>query len=296
MTVAGVPVASDVRAAYFRYMATAGLELRWPILFSTASATHVLEPVAQIFARPDAPYTSTLGIPNEDAQSMVFDATTLFERDKFSGYDRIEGGVRANLGLRYSGTFGNGWTAHGIVGQSYQIAGLNPYGAPDLVNAGAFSGLETARSDYVGLIGIASPGGLAASAGARLDETTLEVRRVDLRAGAPIGPVSVSSSYAFIQKQALYGYPIDRHQVTLSASAKVHKNWSVFGSGTYDIIAGTLLTDSIGFAYDDECFTFVFTASQSRDTTGTSTSNSFGFNLSLRTIGDFGQSTSSYGL
>ena len=27
-------------------------------------------------------------LPNEDAQSMVFDATTLFERDKFSGFDR----------------------------------------------------------------------------------------------------------------------------------------------------------------------------------------------------------------
>ena len=56
---------------------------------------------------------TTLGIPNEDAQSFVFDATTLFERDKFSGYDRIEGGTRANIGLRYTGTFDNGWTANG---------------------------------------------------------------------------------------------------------------------------------------------------------------------------------------
>lgn len=295
-TIGGAPVASSLRSTYWRYMATAGLEARWPLLLSTANSRHVIEPVAQLFARPDAPYAATLGIPNEDAQSMVFDAATLFERDKFSGYDLIEGGVRANLGFRYSGSLASGWTAHAVAGQSFQIAGLNPFGAPNLVNAGAYSGLETASSDYVGLVGLTSPAGLSLSTGARLDETTLELRRLDLRAGATVGPVTVSTGYAFIQKQPLYGYPADRHQVTVGATARVHENWRLFGSGTYDFVAGTLLQDSIGFAYDDECFSFALTASQSRNATGTTTTNSFGFNLSLRTIGDFGQSTNGLGL
>ena len=56
-----------------------------------------LEPMAQVFARPDEQYIGELGIPNEDAQSFVFDAVArLFERDKFSGYDRMEGGTRVN--------------------------------------------------------------------------------------------------------------------------------------------------------------------------------------------------------
>ena len=295
-TIGGVPVASDIRNAYFRSMATAGLEARWPILFTAGSTSHVLEPVGQIFARPDAQYTSTLGIPNEDAQSMVFDATTLFERDKFSGYDRLEGGVRANVGLRYSGSFWNGWTAHAVGGQSFHIGGLNPFGTPDLVNAGAYSGLETTSSDYVGLVGVTGPTGVSLSAGGRFDETTFEMRRVDVRAGASLGPVSVSSSYAFIQKQPLYGYADDRHQLTVSATAKVHEYWRVFGSGTYDFQASQLLQNSIGFAYDDECFSFSLTASQSRNTAGTATSTSFGVNFSLRTIGDFGSNTSGFGL
>ena len=294
-TVGGVPVASDIRAAYLRYMATAGLEARWPILFSTGDSTHVFEPVGQIFARPDAPFRTTLGIPNEDAQSMVFDATTLFERDKFSGYDALEGGVRANVGFRYSGSFSNGWTAHATAGQSFHIAGLNSFGAPDLVNAGAYSGLESAASDYVGLVGLTSPNGLSFSAGGRFDETTLETRRIDARAGATLGPVSVAASYAYIQKQPLYGYPDDRHQVTLSTSARVHEYWRVFGSGTYDFQQNQLLQNSIGFAYDDECFSFSLTAAQSRDTAG-NTATSIGFNFSLRTIGDFGQTSSGLGL
>src|SRR5690606_23113025 len=134
-------------------MATAGMEARWPLLFSTSGSTHVIEPMGQIFARPDEPHGSTLGIPNEDAQSMVFDATNLFERDKFSGYDRIEGGVRANLGVRYSGAFDNGWSSNALFGQSFHLAGENPYAQTDLVHAGAYSGLETDRSDYVGAVG-----------------------------------------------------------------------------------------------------------------------------------------------
>jgi LPS-assembly protein len=285
-TVGGVPVPSNLQPAYLRYMATAGLEARWPIVFATQNSSHVFEPMAQIFVRPDEPFATTLGIPNEDAQSMVFDATTLFDRDKFSGRDRLEGGTRANLGIRYSGVFPNGWSANAIVGQSFHLAGLNSYGTPDFVNAGAFSGLETARSDYVGMVGILSPRGTSASVGARLDETTLAVRRVDVRAGTRAGPVSVSGSYSYIQAQPLYGYPTDRHQVTASASAQVHEYWRVFGAATYDFMSNRLLRNSIGFAYDDECFTFVFTAAQSRNSTTGAVSNSFGLQLSFRTLGD----------
>src|SRR5690606_31818091 len=116
------------------------------------------------------------GVPNEDAQSFVFDASNLFERDKWSGYDRIEGGTRANLGIRYSGTFASGWTADALVGQSYHIAGLNSFATPDLVHAGAESGLETDVSDFVAMVGVSSPdGAISASVGGRFDEETLEV-------------------------------------------------------------------------------------------------------------------------
>lgn len=286
-TIGGVPVATDIRSTYVRYMATAGLEARWPIMFATQNSSHVFEPVGQVFARPDEPFATTLGIPNEDAQSMVFDATTLFERDKFSGRDRMEGGIRANVGLRYSGIFANGWTANALIGQSFHLAGLNSYGTPDLVNAGAFSGLETARSDYVGMVGVMAPNGTMASVGARIDETTFDLRRIDVRAGARVGDVSVSGSYAFVQAQPLYGYATNRHQITGSASARIHEYWRVFGSATYDFVANTLLKNSIGFAYDDECFTFVFSAVQDRNANTGAVSNSFGLRFSFRTIGDF---------
>ncbi|OWK20523.1 hypothetical protein AJ88_29705 [Mesorhizobium amorphae CCBAU 01583] len=114
-------VDDNMRTSLARYMATAGLEMRWPVLFSMPSSSHIVEPMAQVFVRPNEQYVGGLAVPNEDAQSFVFDATTLFERDKFSGYDRVEGGTRANVGFRYSGAYDNGWSTNAIFGQSYQL-------------------------------------------------------------------------------------------------------------------------------------------------------------------------------
>ncbi|TPL93137.1 LPS-assembly protein LptD [Mesorhizobium sp. B2-3-10] len=282
----------DMRSSFARYMATAGLEMSWPLLFSLASgSSHVVEPMAQVFLRPNEQYVGGLSIPNEDAQSMVFDATTLFERDKFSGYDRIEGGSRANVGLRYSGSYINGWGTNAIFGQSYQIGGENSFAAPDLVNVGANSGLETTKSDYVGLFGITSPNGFAASVSGRFDEQSFEIRRAELKAAYSGLPVSLSAKYAFIQAQPLYGFTTDRHEVTLGASTHLAENWRVFGTGTYDLQEGLLVKDGVGFAYNDSCFTYLMTYAQSRDLNTREVTQSIGFNLSFRTLGDFGSSS-----
>lgn len=291
---------ADMRSSFARYMATAGLELRWPVLFSAIGSSHIVEPMAQLFVRPNEQYVGGLAVPNEDAQSFVFDASTLFERDKFSGYDRIEGGTRANVGIRYSGSYDNGWTTNAIFGQSYQLDGVNSFASYDLVNAGAESGLETATSDFVGLIGAASPSGFSASLSGRFDEQTLETRRAEVKlAYSGASPISISAQYAFIQKQDLYGLPYDRQEVTLGGSARLNQNWRVFGSGTYDLQTNLLTNRGIGFAYDDECFTYMMSFSQSQSADPITKvrgerTQSIGFNLSFRTIGDFGTSTSTF--
>lgn len=286
-------VQNDFRSSFARYMATAGLELRWPVLFSSVGSSHVIEPVAQLFVRPDEQYVGGLAIPNEDAQSFVFDASSLFERDKFSGYDRIEGGTRANLGMRYSGSYDNGWTTNALFGQSYHLAGRNSFASPDLVNAGAASGLETDRSDYVGLVGLASPTGFSTSLSGRFDEQSFEVRRAEVKVALPVGPLSLSARYAFIQKQPLYGFDEDRREVTFGGSARLDENWRLFGSGTYDLTKNIMTSKGLGFAYSDECFTYLMTFSETQNRTTREVSQNIGFNLSFRTLGDFGSATNS---
>ncbi|CDX41300.1 Organic solvent tolerance protein [Mesorhizobium sp. SOD10] len=287
-----IDTTADMRSSLARYMATLGLEARWPLLFSMASSSHVLEPTAQVFVRPNEQYVGGLAVPNEDAQSFVFDATTLFERDKFSGYDRIEGGTRANVGFRYSGAYDNGWATNAIFGQSYQLAGENSFAAPDLVNVGAESGLDKRSSDYVGLVGFNSPSGFSGSLSGRFDEQTWEVRRAEVKAAYSSLPISLSAKYAFIEAQPLYGFATDRHELTLGASTHLAQNWRLFGTGTYDFQTNVLVKDGVGFAYNDSCFTYIMTYSQTRDTVTKEVSQNIGFNLSFRTLGDFGSSTS----
>lgn len=280
-----------IRSEAMKAMATAGLDVRWPILFSTTSATHILEPVAQIFARNDERFAGEL--PNEDAQSLVFDAASLLERDKFSGWDRMEGGTRANLALRYSGTFANGWSANALFGQSYHLAGENPYASPDLVAVGAYSGLETDTSDYVAAASLSNGAGLTLGIRGRFDEETFETRRGEAGVAFSRKPLSGALRYAFIQKQPQYGFNTDRHEVTGAASINFNDNWRAFGSTTYDIENKYTPRMSLGIGYDDSCTIYTVTYSETRTlSTKDDPTKSIGFFLSFRTLGDIGTSRS----
>jgi LPS-assembly protein len=134
-----------------RTMPTVGLEYRFPFMGVEAWGTQTFEPIAQVIVRPNE--TSIGKLPNEDAQSLIFDDTNLFRTDKFSGWDRVEGGGRANVGAQYTAQFNQGGTVNALFGQSYQLFGLNSYAVADLVNTGLNSGLDTSRSDYVARLG-----------------------------------------------------------------------------------------------------------------------------------------------
>ncbi len=69
-------------------------------------------------------------VPDEDAKSLVFDDTLLFDIDKFSGYDRFETGTRANVGVQYTFQANNGLYARAVFGQSFHLAGENAFVDP----------------------------------------------------------------------------------------------------------------------------------------------------------------------
>nr|WP_153519286.1 LPS-assembly protein LptD [Sinorhizobium meliloti] len=268
-----------------RRMLTAGLEARYPILFAGETSTHVLEPIGQLYARPDEQYAG--GLPNEDAQSFVFDATNLFDRDKFSGYDRIEGGTRANIGLRYTGSFDSGYGLRAIAGQSFQLGGLNSFATDDLVKAGADSGLETDSSDYVAMLGIDAPSGLMASLSGRLDESDFSLRRADATVGYLGLNWQAALTYTRIEAQPAYGSPFDQDEIQTAAAYRFHEYWSVFGAVTYDIDAGVVSRNGLGITYDDQDTLFSIVYKQERDTDSSLANDwSIGARISFRTLGD----------
>ena len=270
----------------YRAMPTAGLEIRYPLIANSGIASHIIEPIAQVFASTDETHIGEF--PNEDAQSTVFDTTNLFSRNKFSGYDRLEGGIRANVGFRYAASFNSGNSIDVMAGQSFHLGGQNSFATRDVVNAGIESGLETKVSDYVASAQFNSTSGFSLRTAGRFDEKTFEIRHGEVGAAYRSEDLSASVRYGFSQAQPNYGFKTDRHEIATSGSVKFLEYWRAFGGITYDLETSSIVSDSIGIAYDDSCFSFSVAYKENRSRfTGDQVNQSINFKLGFRTIGNY---------
>ncbi|ESR27226.1 Outer membrane protein Imp, required for envelope biogenesis [Lutibaculum baratangense AMV1] len=261
-----------------RGMATLGLEGRWPILVTAGWGYQVFEPVAQLVARPDAEDNSL--IPNEDAISLVFDDTNLFSRDKFSGYDRLEGGTRLNAGVRYKMQANAGFSASALFGQSYHLAGENPFPLG--------SGLETDRSDYVAAAYVSPIDSLEIGSRVRLDEDDFQVMRQDFQVRGTVGPVSGIGIYTSISADPTRNVLYDRREVQGLGSLQLNDEWKVFGGARYELEGpndSQWIAQSIGIGYEDECIAFAIQYEQTFVRDGNiEPDERITFSLSLRTL------------
>ena len=181
-------------------VAAGGVLYSYPFVANTSFGSHVIEPTAQLIVRQNK--VDQTHLPDEDAKSLVFDDTLLFDIDKFSGYDRFETGTRANVGLQYTFQGNRGVYARAVFGQSYHLAGDNPYVDPGLdptlkFNYSPVSGLETNRSDYVAGVYLSPFTGLSFISQSRFDEKDWSLRRQDTSVTASYGPVSGTAAYTF---------------------------------------------------------------------------------------------------
>jgi LPS-assembly protein len=236
----------------FRAMPTVGLEYRYPFINVQPWGTTTVEPIAQVIIRPNEPYAGKL--PNEDAQSMVFDASNLFSVDKFSGYDRVEGGGRANVGVQATTQFDRGGSVNVLFGQSYQLFGLNSFAVADVTNTGLNSGLDKPRSDYVARINYSPNRTYTFSTRARFDEQTLDVQRFEAEGRASFDRWSVSLMYGNYAAQPELGYLTRREGLLGSGSVKVAANWVVSGAARWDLVNNQINQYVIGAGYVDDCF------------------------------------------
>lgn len=273
-----------------RMMPAAGLEYRYPFIATFDGGNQILEPVAQIIVRPDEQRIGEL--PNDDAQSLVFDSTTLFDYDKFSGFDRAEGGTRLNVGLNYRFQLDQGHYLTAMFGRSYHLAGDNSYAVPDLLGAAADSGLASSESDYVGSLYVDTRYGFKVGAHARFDDDDFSVNRLQAQASGRYGPVVSSIAYAFLNAQPDVGIDTPREEVLGSASLQLQENWRVFGSLRYDLENKDLVQDGFGVGYDDEGFSISVSYGEDRSRNNANTVDRTLFlRVGLRTIGNTQVST-----
>ncbi len=217
----------------------------YPLVRHSEDLQGLVEPILAFTAVGD--FGRSRDIPNNDSRSIELDEVNLFSANRYSGYDRVEDGVRVTYGVRLGAFAAGGGSGTLFVGQSYRLAGDNELPAG--------SGLENRTSDVVGRLNLSPLHYLNLDWRFQLDDRTLEARRHEVTASVGVPQLTVSTTYTFAQESADATVVGGREEIVVGASSRLSQYWSANGYWTHDLAEGVDRNVSIGFSYQDECFT-----------------------------------------
>jgi LPS-assembly protein len=171
---------------------------------STAAHVQVIEPIVQLIGAPQSGNSLHDRLPNEDSLDYEFTDTTLFSQNRFGGYDRFDGGERANFALHGNWTFKGGQVLDGIIGASaieHIDQNLYPQFQP-------WDGFEKRKhiSDVVGRASLMVNKWVSLTARARIDQYNGDVRFGEAVAsvGPPIAHMTLGYFYAATNPYSIY--------------------------------------------------------------------------------------------
>lgn len=237
-----------------RVMPKAALDIRWPFISSGENSQHIFTPAIQVVTATNERKANK--ISNEDSSVFSFDTTNLFLHDRFNGFDRFDGGTRADIGLIYSYLMSNGGFARFAVGQSVHIAGRNSFAKG--------SGLENTRSDFVASAALQPWDSLRVSYLGHFDANSLDPTRQEVHAQLQMDALSLAVSYGKFDASPAFARPRTLHQIWADAALELGSGFHVFGGLRYGIHSDYLITNQLGLAYYCDCATFKLTYRENR--------------------------------
>ncbi len=268
------------------------LDFHWPFMRNSGDwGTQLIEPIAEIVVAPQSGDSQLNKYPNEDSLDLEFTDANLFGFNRFTGVDRLDGGVRANVALHGAWYLG-GTTFDGLIGQSYRTTKDNLY--PES------SGLHDQVSDVVARASFAPTDWLNLTYRTRLDHRTLATNFADALATVGVPKFSVYGGYFYTNynRYTLFDQPLPppttssfyfpRNEITLGASS----NWGQYRFSTWvrrDLQTNQMVGVGANAVYEDECF--IFNLQFFRRYTsfnGDNGSTTALIQLTFKTIGQFG--------
>ena len=279
-----------------RVSGTAGVNLSWPFIKPIGSASVVLEPLAQLDVSPV--YRVNPNIPNEDSAAFEYDETNLFQINRFSGFDLVEGGQRLNVGGRSTVNWGTGQNASLLVGRTFR--------AQDDPQFTALSGLEQTSSDWIVAATLQPAAGLSIFSRSRLNKDSYALEREEAGVGYFSQRLAFSVRYDLNesgQSQVVQGQtvtnvvgalPATIGQTIIGRTEDISANgyyfftphWGVSAIVSRDLRLNDSPIQQVGLIYDNECVRV--DVLYTRDETYSNvigTSSSLTFRISLSTLG-----------
>lgn len=256
-----------------------GLDWRFPLVRRSKHSAMVLEPIAGVIASPNGGNPDK--IPNEDSLDFELDDTNIFEANRFTGVDRVEGGNRIYYGLKGSLHGSESGYATAFIGQSYQFR------TNSLFAEG--SGLENKFSDLVGRVELVPQKYFKMLYRFRMDNESLNPRRNEIIANAGQPLLKLGTRYLFIEGQEASDAFPDREELSLTATSQITKRWSLRASTLRDLETGKDRSHLFGVTFNDSCLIFnaSFTRSFTQDRDIKATDTIF-FNITLKNLGSVG--------
>lgn len=271
-----------------RAIATAAVDVKWPLIGEAFGGTQTITPRFQIVASPGL---ANLSVPNEDARAVDLEDSNLFALNRFPGHDRYEDNVRATYGLEWEINRPN-LQVNMIAGQSYRLEDNN-----NIVPEG--TGLSDRFSDIVGRTNVRFKDFVKFTHRFRLDKDNLAVRRNEV--DATIGSKGTYAQIGYLRLNRNIGPELedlrDREEVRVGGRYQIDRYWSVFGSAIVDLTDRSEdpisvadgydpVRHRLGVAYDDGCLSMGVTWRYDYENTGDARRGStFLFRLALRNLG-----------
>lgn len=214
-----------------------------PFVKRTSESIQVLEPAVQTVISPYGGNPNN--IPNEDGFATEFDATGLFDSQRFYGYDLVESGPRLNTGLRYLYHIPHEGGFETQFGQSYRVK-------PDSRFA-SYTGLQGKSSDYVGRFVVNYQDYVHLTHRYRLKNENLGLSLSDLTLDTGTDRVRLSVSHFSIDDYDAGTIFNNSEQLTTGLRVSLDKNWHLLSGYRENIQTKQTLETRGGIMYTDEC-------------------------------------------
>ena len=250
------------------------VELRWPhTRMDTSGGYQTLEPVMQLVGSD----VDGDPVPDETSVMVDFDEGNLFASNRFSGFDMVETGLRANLGVTSTRYDAEGWSSALSVGKILRFEDEGQFAAE--------SGLSGDQSDWLVAAAFNMGDKISVANRAIFDngfDFTSNEARVDLQTDRAM----FSGAYLWMEGEPAEDRPDDMHELLVDASYRLSRHWTGSVDGRYDSMGERFAKLGAGLEYRNECVRVGFSISNSYDDAASTTvDTSYGVELQLLGIG-----------
>ncbi|HTZ70564.1 MAG TPA: LPS assembly protein LptD [Acetobacteraceae bacterium] len=287
------------------------IKMNWPFVRDAGSlGTQLVEPIVQLIAGPNSGNGLHDRLPNEDSLDYEFTDATLFSRNRFGGYDRYDGGARANFALHGSWTFKGGQVLDAMVGAS-AIEHIDHNLYPQFQPWNGFA-KGSHLSDVVGRVSFLPSKWYSITARARVDHDNGDLRFAD--AINSVGPKALHFNFGYFYdstnpyalylsdflaagylvptnpalKGSIFNFFAPRNELSAGVGSTIG-HFSVSIDGRRDLETGQADSLNLHLHWEDECTGFDMLAGRRYTSIlGDHGDTTVLFTITLKTVGQFG--------